>query len=442
MSVWPLIRIISQSLILTWVCWQVRAGPSVVFEHERRRIIQTAQFGFLSRGQLTLTIQDYKLDDSAVPGPIGFYIQKGDIYGETWEDRPDQGCILENNQVADEIADGISVLESLESVESRWQKTLIVEPTEEGVWNIMLVNCKDTGVSLKLDVSMINPGNNHLSAGDTPLYKVYGTVFIGYLVLSIYWLSLIVQKDTKVFRAHWLMLLLVMSMSFNKALQSAKYYYMKIGLLSNGWRIGFYVFAFIKGFLSILIIVLLASGWIFIKPFLSSKDKRVISILVPLQILANVAAAIQSEATIKYTEWTLWTAVLSLADILACGVVLWTILQTRKHLGVASSADGKELGILKKYELWSSLYIVGLVYVYITRIFVQLLQVSLPFRYVNWLGIAVGELATLLFFGFIGPSLNNPYMGLSDQHPIDWSMDEARGQNILMARRDTSGNLD
>lgn len=52
--------------------------------------------------------------------------------------------------------------------------------------------------------------------------------------------------------------------------------------------------------------VLLASGWMFIKPFLSSKDKRVISIVVPLQVLANIASAIGNEAAVGSTDRSFW----------------------------------------------------------------------------------------------------------------------------------------
>ena len=136
--------------------------------------------------------------------------------------------------------------------------------------------------------------------------------------------------------------------------------------------------------------------------------------------------------------------VLPIIDLAGCCIVLWTILQTRKNLGAGSSADGKgkknirkkykrmnssfflismteiiiqlyitEADILSKYKLWSSFYIVTLVYVYVTRIIVQLLQASLPFRYVTWLGEAVNEFATFLFYIYIGykfrPYPNNPY---------------------------------
>lgn len=44
----------------------------------------------------------------------------------------------------------------------------------------------------------------------------------------------------------------------------------------------------------------------FIKPFLSSKDKRVISIVVPLQVLANIASAIGNEAAVGSTDRSFW----------------------------------------------------------------------------------------------------------------------------------------
>lgn len=61
-----------------------------------------------------------------------------------------------------------------------------------------------------------------------------------------------------------------------------------------------------------------------------------------------------------------------------------------------------ELDVLMKYKLWSTFYIVTLVYLYVTRILVGFLQVALPYRYINWLGEAVSETATLLFYIFIG----------------------------------------
>jgi hypothetical protein len=85
------------------------------------------------------------------------------------------------------------------------------------------------------------------------------------------------------------------------------------------------------------------------------------------------------------------------------------------------------------------------VYIYITRFVVQLLQASLPFQYVTWLGEAVNEVVTFLFYVFIGykfrPYPNNPYI----QVPDDEDEEEQDPQfnsvamNPISNRRGTGG---
>lgn len=103
---------------------------------------------------------------------------------------------------------------------------MTVGPTEAGLWQVLFVNCKqrstmsfrvssddvryyrviDPILSTQLSIEEINPGNNHLSAGDTPLPIVYGVSALAYLLAALYWLRLLLlRKDTRVFRAHWFM---------------------------------------------------------------------------------------------------------------------------------------------------------------------------------------------------------------------------------------------
>jgi hypothetical protein len=43
-----------------------------------------------------------------------------------------------------------------------------------------------------------------------------------------------------------------------------------------------------------------------IKPFLSQKDKKIILIIIPLQILSNVASTIKNETAIGSINWAFW----------------------------------------------------------------------------------------------------------------------------------------
>lgn len=74
----------------------------------------------------------------------------------------------------------------------------------------------------------------------------------------------------------------------------------------------------------------------FIKPFLSSRDKRIISIIIPLQVLANIGSFFVSETAIGSMNWSFWV---SLAFMLlgymakapfdsSCNREIWFQLQT------------------------------------------------------------------------------------------------------------------
>ncbi|ORX57026.1 hypothetical protein DM01DRAFT_1406453 [Hesseltinella vesiculosa] len=411
----------------------IHARPPLTLTQDDRKLVEVAKFGFLPGGQLSLQLEHLEFSNETSPGDVAFYIRRAQAFTDDLEPSRMRSptvikdCFLDNSFVKDEVEDQVAQIYRLidnDNLIKTWNTSITVQQEQKGVWQVLFVNCKQSLVSFKLTVNEVNPGNNYLSAGDSPLPTVYGFASFTYVLMAAYWSWLLVyRKDTTVFRAHWLMLLLLVVIVVNKALQAAKYHYMKVGILSEGWSIGFYVFTSIRGLLSILIIVLLASGWMFIKPFLSSKDKTVISIVVPLQILANVAAAIRNEAAIGSSDWSFWTMLFPFIDLMACAVILWTILQTRKNLSNGASADGKETDVLNKYKLWSSFYVVTLVYMYVTRIIVQLLQAILPFQYVTWFGEAISEGATVLFYSLIGwkfrPYANNPYMQVATNDEED-----------------------
>ncbi|CAO3662646.1 unnamed protein product [Umbelopsis ramanniana] len=446
--------------ILSFVI-SVWGRPTLVLNEDSRGIIPIASFGFLASGQLKLEWSELKLNNPSATRSLAFYLRKtlsedatymvDDEIANTLDPEVETQCFLDAEFVSDEVADGITIIVDIDATKPEGSYEHTIQPDEEFLWTVHLINCKPSALTMTLKTTEINPGPNYLSAGDSPLPTVYGVSSIAFFVAAAIWGFLLFRnKSQRVFKSHYLMLALMAFVGIDKACESAKYHYMKIGVVAEGWTIGFYIFAFIKGSLSILIIVLIASGWMFIKPFLSSRDKRIISIIIPLQVLANIGSFFVSETAIGSMNWSFWRDMVPIADLAACGVMLWTILQTRKHLNQGSEADGKELDVLMKYKLWSTFYIVTLVYLYVTRILVGFLQVALPYRYINWLGEAVSETATLLFYIFIGykfrPYSDNPYIQVptdDEDDDEDYEQDlptsrEAHGLQQI-SRRETSG---
>ncbi|KAF9546713.1 hypothetical protein EC957_009473 [Mortierella hygrophila] len=400
------------------------ARPELVLSNDQRKIVDIGSFGFLSGATLDMNLQGleitkYKGDDGEETR-IGFLILKGPTEADAmdWE----EGCLLDDSVIKEEIEQGRSEFLPLDPTKTTFEYHHDVTKGEEEMWSMLFLNCPRSLVSFKLKTTEINPGNNYLSAGDVPLPKVYGGAALAYFVASALWAYMLLKKDTKVFWPHKLILVLAMMIGIQKTFQAIKISYMRTGVDAEGWTVMYYIFAFLKGSLSILIITLIASGWMFIKPFLSQKDKKIILIIIPLQIISNVASTIENETAIGSINWAFWSQVFPLVDLVSCVVILGVIVQTQRHLSEAAEAEGKVAENKTKYKLWGSFYLVTVTYIYLTRILVQFMKVALPFQYVNWLVELLNEAITLGFYATIGwkfrPYANNPYT-LIDEDDLD-----------------------
>lgn len=162
--------------------------------------------------------------------------------------------------------------------------------------------------------------------------------------------------------------------------------------------------------------MLIGTGWAFIKHILSDKDKKIFMIVIPLQLLANVAQIIMEESEEGESQHTTWREVFILVDLLCCGAILFPVVWSIRHLQEASQTDGKAAINLEKLKLFRHFYVMIVCYIYFTRIIVFLLKITVPFRY-EWLDELFREGATLIFFVLTGykfrPTQSNPYFRLA-----------------------------
>ena len=64
----------------------------------------------------------------------------------------------------------------------------------------------------------------------------------------------------------------------------------------ESWAVLYYITHLLKGGLLFFTIVLIGSGWAFVKHVFTDKEKRVLIVVLPLQVLANVAYIIIEES--------------------------------------------------------------------------------------------------------------------------------------------------
>ncbi|XP_070934533.1 protein GPR107 isoform X3 [Macaca nemestrina] len=344
---------------------------------------------------------------------------------------------------------------------------------QEGLYSLYFHKCLGKELpsdkfsfSLDIEITEKNP-DSYLSAGEIPLPKLYISMAFFFFLSGTIWIHILRKRRNDVFKIHWLMAALPFTKSLSLVFHAIDYHYISSqGFPIEGWAVVYYITHLLKGALLFITIALIGTGWAFIKHILSDKDKKIFMIVIPLQVLANVAYIIIESTEEGTTEYGLWKDSLFLVDLLCCGAILFPVVWSIRHLQEASATDGKgdSMGPLQqraksksrsrieshhiaqadlellasscppasvsqragntaainlaKLKLFRHYYVLIVCYIYFTRIIAFLLKLAVPFQW-KWLYQLLDETATLVFFVLTGykfrPASDNPYLQLSQE---------------------------
>ncbi|XP_064891297.1 protein GPR107 isoform X2 [Columba livia] len=225
----------------------------------------------------------------------------------------------------------------------------ISSDNQEGLYSLYFHKCvADNGpandqqlFSLDIEITEKNP-ESYLSAGEIPLPKLYISMAIFFFLSGTAWIHILRKRSNDVFKIHWLMAALPFTKSLSLVFHAIDYHYISSqGFPIEGWAVVYYITHLLKGALLFITIALIGTGWAFIKHILSDKDKKIFMIVIPLQVLANVAYIIIESTEEGTTEYGLWKEILFLVDLLCCGAILFPVVWSIRHLQEASATDGK-----------------------------------------------------------------------------------------------------
>nr|DAD25971.1 TPA_asm: hypothetical protein HUJ06_027439 [Nelumbo nucifera] len=162
----------------------------------------------------------------------------------------------------------------------------------------------------------------------------------------------------------------------------------------------------------------LPAGWSFLKPFLQEREKKVLMIVIPLQVLANLASIVIEETGPFIKDWVTWNQVFLLVDIICCCAIIFPIVWSIRSLRETSKTDGKAAKNLAKLTLFRQFYMVVIGYLYFTRIVVFALRTIAAYKY-QWVSNAAEEIASLVFylvmFYMFRPVKRNEYFVLNEE---------------------------
>ena len=178
----------------------------------------------------------------------------------------------------------------------------------EGLYSMFFHNClnypgslgssgKKQSVSFSIEIEEKN-SDSYLSAGEMPLPALYQMLAILFFLSGCFWVFILKKTGSQqVFRIHWIMASLVFLKSLSLFFHGVNYNKIATqGIHVESWAVLYYITHLLKGGLLFFTIVLIGSGYAFVKHVLSSNEKRVFMIVLPLQVISNVAYIILEES--------------------------------------------------------------------------------------------------------------------------------------------------
>jgi hypothetical protein len=324
----------------------------------------------------------------------------------------------------------------------RFQFQITIErKSEEGLYNLYFHSCfnktdNQRWLNINLTAILIERNlDNYLSAGEIPLPVLYFTWAVIYFLSGFYWIFVLKTSKHPVYKIHYLMLFLVLIKALSLIFHGVNYHYIAInGRHEEAWAILFYITHVLRGLLLIIAILLVGTGFTFIKHVLSERERKLFIIAIPLQILAVVAQIFLEEKEESDVVYVTWKQICFIVDLLCCGAIIFPIVWSIRHLEQSAKTDGKALSSLNKLKIFRQFYVMIVFYIYLTRIVVYIIKLTVPFRF-EWLQLVFFDLTTFIFFIFTAykfqPAINNPYLALSQDsdEEADPEMDIPLTQN-------------
>ncbi|KAI8569907.1 hypothetical protein RHMOL_Rhmol02G0314300 [Rhododendron molle] len=387
-----------------------------------RPIIPLDEFGFTHRGRLELNVTKISLSNPNANhdlSRLGFFLCTRDSWLHVLQQIEDGEitCALRSNFVKP-----VYIFDSLRNDAHSFNSLYLHDDADQ--YSLVFANClPHLKISMAVRSAMYNldgksDRRDYLSAGRTILPRVYFLFSLTYFCLAGVWIYVLYKKRLTVYGIHFFMLAVVVLKALNLLCEAEDKSYIKRTGSAHGWDVLFYIFSFLKGITLFTLIVLIGTGWSFLKPYLQDKEKKVLMIVIPLQVVANIAQVAIDESGPYGQDWMTWKQVFLLVDVLCCCAVLFPIVWSIKNLREAARTDGKAAVNLMKLTLFRQYYVFVICYIYFTRVVVYALETITSYRYL-WTTVVAGELATLAFYVYTGykfkPEAHNPYFVVDDE---------------------------
>lgn len=274
------------------------------------------------------------------------------------------------------------------------------------------------------EYNLIGTTKHYLSLGEIPLIFIFLSLAFLFYLLSIIWVIVLIKERGNNFKIHYLMGILVILKATTLLLEGIRFIDINFNGSSIVWSIFYYIFATIKAFMLFVVILLIGSGWSFIKPYLNDLEKQLLLGILTLQVVSNVAMVIIEQTAEGASSWLFWRQILLWVDVICCCLILpaiaWSIRNFKNSKDERSQKNATRLAQFQQF------YLVVIGYLYFTRIISLFIKDSLPFNYI-WLPDLLSQLVSMFLFVFTGfrfrPMKENPYTSVKSDDDEDFELE-------------------
>ncbi|KAG7553875.1 Lung seven transmembrane receptor-like [Arabidopsis suecica] len=398
---------------------------SLTISNDSRPIILLEKFGIIEIGHVTVSVSSVSVSSpSSSPVPdsskLGFFVLSEESLPEVLLElqKNFSFCVLDSHY----ILYFFTFIDLSPPPRSQFNRSYPI--TSPNDYSLFFANCvPETRVSMNVRAEIyhnLDPdgSRDYLLAGSTQLPGLYLVFSLCYLSFLCFWFCFCWNNMQIVKRIHLLMTVLLLVKSLTLICAAMYKHYVKVTGTAHGWNIVFYIFHFISVVLLFMVIVLVGNGWCFLKPKLHGKEKKLLMIVVPLQVLANIASIVIGETGPYTQDWVIWNQIFLLADVTSCCAIVFAMVWSMCCLRETSKTDGKAVKNLAKLPVFRNFNVLVIGYLFFTRIVVVVMKMEADFRY-QWVSNASEEIATLAFYSLMfyifRPMEKNEYFDVDDE---------------------------
>ncbi|KAL0709020.1 hypothetical protein Bca4012_015998 [Brassica carinata] len=376
---------------------------SITISDDSRPLILLQTFGFTQTGHVTISVSASSSQD---PSETGFYLLKQEsvLQVDIELQRNSSFCVLDSHYV--------------HHFDQSYQVT------SPGEYSLFFANCvPGTKVSMKLKTEMYNLDPNgskdYLPAGSTQLPGLFFVFSLCYLTFFGLWVYLCYNKKQRI---HVLIAALLLMKALSLVCAAEVKHYVKTTGTPHGWNIPFYLFQFLGNVLLFMVIVLFGTGWSILKPKLQEKEKKLMMMVIPFEVISTIASIVIGETGPYVQNWLLWTYIFLFAEVccwvaMRCVIVLWMCC-LRKQTSRKAVITSPFFGIF---------YSLVFVYLLFTRVGISVLALRevVDYKY-QWVSNAAGEITSLAFYALMCYYMFRP------MERNEYFVDEEEGEEELL----------